>query len=644
MNKKAIASALALGLASTASAQLKLKGSDTLFEMTQEMLTLCQISPTDLTYDGGGSSGGQSAMAAGTQRVAPMSRFINAAGCTGAGPGDTTTRSGYAHSLDAIGLFSDNTEDTTCDDLVHDAVLTIDPAANGNAGGDPATECPNCTGNQYVISQWQQVLRIVYTGRHDVVPGYNECSFDAPGATVGARLCNSDVRNTLVNNWGNLFQGGCTDPECTSLRHAFRRDDISGTTDTFLALISVKGMFASNGDYQGADIFCNGSEFEDKDPIRRFCSGNGGTSGENVCQRLVYAREVPSVGVRVGTLYPQLENVWPAIIAAVVPPGPAAGDLGLVLPIVMPTDPAQHYPNNNACNGDYKLAPMPTSTNAEERCPNGDFKYGGLCYWPVDAAGNFGCLVQSNFRPGTGAIGFNSKMDARVYNLTTRLPSGVIPTISRKPSAAQNPVNRTFINGAFYRIHQRTAETLATAGTVCRESNDTAQIGCLVQASPCSIGYAGLAAQTSDANGDPVANTNKSLGIRAPLATAGIQYPSKTTVRRFLATPAGGATGTCADYGSRYPLSRKLWFNTFVGFNNLAAAGATAAEQQLARCFSDRRFVDRAAKHVGFVTLTDNTCVSDALPNPATAFSPDPTCTLTDDNPSYEFSSCAVNP
>ena len=50
------------------------------------------------------------------------------------------------------------------------------------------------------------------------------------------KFCNSDVRYALVNNWNNLFQegAGCNgaDPDaCTQLKHAFRRDDVSGTTD-----------------------------------------------------------------------------------------------------------------------------------------------------------------------------------------------------------------------------------------------------------------------------------------------------------------------------------------------------------------------------------------------------------------------------
>lgn len=115
MNKKAIASALAVGLASTASAQLK--GSDTLFDMTVHMIDLCAdgvINGTGipgLTYDGGGSTGGENALVAGTQVVSPMSRFIGGNSTSGVcgsttAPGSVATRQGYVSALDALGIFS----------------------------------------------------------------------------------------------------------------------------------------------------------------------------------------------------------------------------------------------------------------------------------------------------------------------------------------------------------------------------------------------------------------------------------------------------------------------------------------------------------------------------------------------------------
>src|SRR5678816_4555442 len=68
--------------AGTASAQLLLKGSDTLELVTKDVITACSLD-AQITYVGQGSGAGQSAMAGGTQHVAPMSRQLNnAATCT----------------------------------------------------------------------------------------------------------------------------------------------------------------------------------------------------------------------------------------------------------------------------------------------------------------------------------------------------------------------------------------------------------------------------------------------------------------------------------------------------------------------------------------------------------------------------------
>ena len=76
------------GAMSSASAQLQLKGSDTLEDVAKNVLADCIASianpailaATDIVYAGGGSGGGESAMIAGQQRIAPMSRpFKNGA-------------------------------------------------------------------------------------------------------------------------------------------------------------------------------------------------------------------------------------------------------------------------------------------------------------------------------------------------------------------------------------------------------------------------------------------------------------------------------------------------------------------------------------------------------------------------------------
>src|SRR5262249_9461407 len=64
-----------------------------------------------------------------------------------------------------------------------------------------------------------------------------------------------------------------------------------------------------------------------------------------------------------------------------------------------------------------------------------------------------------------------------------------------------------FMTGAYYRIHTTTAfpstaPSFTTPGVICQFPDMIDQIGCLVQASPCSIGYAGLGALAQNVNSD----------------------------------------------------------------------------------------------------------------------------------------------
>lgn len=621
---KLIAATLGLGLvASTASAQNRsLRGSDTLFEMTQEMLELCEIDPGNMVYIGGGSSGGEDNLEAQTQQISPMSRFLDATAC--GRTGTLANGQGYATALDALGVLADDTEDTTCDTLRFQGFLEVLPEANGNG----TLECPNCVdgpdgdgvNDHYAFTEWQQVLRIIYAGRHNTINA-NACANDPPGSPSGETAsCNSDVRFTLANNFASLFETGCSDAECTQLKHAFRRDDISGTTDSFLALLSLPGI--------SSNPFCNGNEFQDNDPIRRPCDGNGqSTGGENVCRRTNLSRDSSNAT-------PTTPD-WGAVTAANAPTTSGRGDLGLVIPIVTPTNAADQFTNNNTCaalgfGGQFRYAPMPLSLLPanQQLCPNGTQRAFNGCLWPVDANGNFGCVNPATNRP-VGVTGFANNMDGRVYNLTPRRADGTIPTVQRRQG--NTLVNRPMLNVGFYRIHQRTIQANAS-GSTCQLPDSTEQIGCLVHASPCSLGFAGLTADLQD--------PNKVLALRSPLShTAGgtAIAPSDEAVRRLLTTCDAG------DYELRYPLSRKLFLNTLIGFGNVVdnPGGTVTLEAQLARCWADRRFADRAAIAAGFITLDSANCASQPLPDPALPNLGTPAeCNMADDSPAYEIKDC----
>jgi hypothetical protein len=96
-------------------------------------------------------------------------------------------------------------------------------------------------------------------------------------------------------------------------------------------------------------------------------------------------------------------------------------------------------------------------------------------------------------------------------------------------------------------------------GKTCQQKDMTDQIGCLVEASPCSLGYAGRSA--TDTN--PATDAVKING----------QNPLDTCIQ--------GSTALNVP-GFKYPLARKLYLNTLVGFQ-----GVSGQELNLAGCETD---------------------------------------------------------
>jgi hypothetical protein len=76
--------------------------------------------------------------------------------------------------------------------------------------------------------------------------------------------CNSAVRNTPAQSYGSIFQtpGSRTGQTCTAIRHVWRRDDVSGTQDTWRGLLGLPAITATPGAY------CNGNDTQDKDRVR----------------------------------------------------------------------------------------------------------------------------------------------------------------------------------------------------------------------------------------------------------------------------------------------------------------------------------------------------------------------------------------
>jgi hypothetical protein len=148
--------------------------------------------------------------------------------------------------------------------------------------------------------------------------------------------------------------------------------------------------------------------------------------------------------------------------------------------------------------------------------------------------------------------------------------------------------------GGYSRIHQ--VENLAGPGAAaCQLVDMTDQIGCLVQADPCSIGYAGAGAGDFWTRSNPAPQPITGPFTSSPIASLRVAQiqPSTASVQAL------GTTG-------EYPLSRKLYFSSLVGFGNVAATTGdpgAADELALARFEATPTNINTILTANGFFTL-----------------------------------------
>jgi ABC-type phosphate transport system substrate-binding protein len=511
-----------------------LQGSDTLEQLTKSVLLDCPgATSRGITYVGGGSTAGGNAMMAGTQTVSPQSRALNPTeGCHAQGNAGADSE-GLVIALDGLSIVTATSTGGMCaGGLAFNTTKTFPVFVGGTVGGTPVVGCPGCDAgtNNYRLGSWKDVLALVYAGIHPTTP------------TPVLKDCNGDVRRSLVNQWNSLFEGACPAGQCPAgLQRAFRRADLSGTTDTFAALVglgslplarTVTGAVARPIDFCNAfgagAIFGGDSDYLDNDPIRRTCATN-----EQVCGRL--------------------------------------GHLGLVTVIEIPANRtvAENFPTALCGFGQFRFV-QPALFGFTGLCPNGQPRLFAKCFQPVIVAPD-GMSFTSDCLPRrfpVQGIGGATIPDGRGYNLTSRNADG---------SYRRDNLNR-FITGAFFRLH--TSATVVAGATTCQKTTSTDQIGCLTQANNCTIGFAGREA-TGVVPG----------GVITALTVNGLA-PTDINIEALVTTPS-----TTAD---DYPLSRKLWFNTIRGFEDPTLA---TGEYELAKCFGKSGSVAMKAKDLGFVPV-----------------------------------------
>ena len=747
------------GAMSSASAQLQMKGSDTLEDVTKGVLADCIVSTndptvlatTDITYVGGGSGGGEGAVIGAQQRIAPMSRpFKNGAvgtvnPCPVTAPatqGVLDTRGEQlligldgiavvaANQTHADSLFDDHAGLVfNCADSIIGVTLTpaqITPAGTAvgtpGAGGCPADPAlcgaPNCcldaAGNNfgcdatgaYQFSSWKDVLAVVYAGQnHTSAASFLQTTF--PKTRNPARVnCASPVRKALADNWGAFFNTNCAatgnPANCLKLKHAYRRGDLSGTTDTFVTLVGILnavpaystkflaqpiGQIIVDTTSATSNPFCNAgtaamnkgdSDYLDLDPIRRIAdSSSPGTRFgiEQVAEgHGTPANQPPTLGTDVradpaaATALVELaefgagsrQNVGPN--ANITAPAPndfqtlqhnallARKGLGLVLPVEIPTnysdfataywgpatDPANAMAPITVCTpGQFALStPVAAQGTATTICPDGT---SGTCLFPVNvscsdgSAPNLGSIPPSCTAPATVKLNYNCMVDrttptrpaltdGRFFNQFVvdpvaghyRLDGFTDPLVTAVPAAKVNRVvsaffrlNVTQTNNFGGPIPAPNGFTVATpgatplVGNVCKNFTSTDQIGCLVQANPCSIGFAGREAV---AKAPALIND---LAYRLGVAQADSRPPTDTTILELLDTSA------TAPF---YPMARKLFVNHWVD-PALPVLPTMAKEDVLYNCFKQDTITTPRITQFHFLGVPSGPRVDNACPN-----------------------------
>jgi hypothetical protein len=559
-----------------------LAGTDSLLDVVNDVLAACpgalDACGDPLLYGGGGDAAGIGAMLANQQQLTPLSLGLpagNYCGVTIDSDGDgvpdlpvQTTTQDLTVGLEAVAVVASATAACSADLATGGTFTVLDPSAS------PVLDCPGCdpgTSN-YTLRDSLDVLRLVYGGFH-----HDGTTFD----------CNSNVRRTLVSSWSALFGSACATGTCPSgLTHAWRPGDLAPMTEAFVNLVgfgsrgigtpptspvpirrtnplcnsldataargpACAGVVPSPcGPKTACDTsgFCmptsfgGASDYVDNDPIRRAC-----TTGEQVCEGGV--------------------NLNPFGLA------PHNGTLGLVLPIVPPDDPTvadtDAYPTRLCTVGKNSLV---FTGNLHEKCPGGPTFFGD-CFLAdvlvVAGPGSFeyACMSKSN----THMVGTPTGLDGRAWNLPVmrNLEGGLYV----RDRFGQE------MNGAFYKIHTTTPAPNGT--TTCAFRDPMQQIGCLVSADPCSIGFGGR--------------------------QAGQQAGSQLETVNGVAPTDPNITNVVSGAGPAYPLARRLHLSTLVGFSNLAPG-----QLALAACLANNDLVKPSLLARGLVPLPSPgiTCAS----------------------------------
>jgi cysteine-rich repeat protein len=599
------------------------QGSDTLFNVTRQSLTSIGLTAAD--YVGGGSGNGESAMALvpPTQTTSPMSRMMKGGGVCGFGGGTNGTgathASGIVVGLDAVDILgsTNSAASATCgggsaggNGILNSggsisASTWKDALALVYGGKDNQTGKVDCnqTSRVNLVSKWSQL-------------------FQNASCTNGVAACGDGNHN------GDTGSTGVVDGT-VALWHAYRRDETSGTSDVFSSILGLSPSTSSSAlNGFGTSPFCNAmnwdtttqnagtcvntasgtfkphsqftgpggvpdsvdpthrmpppglnglqvwgsapdpsqtykgsavawdvlpTQMQDNDPIRRACFGGQvtvtGHIGEDVC----------NIDGSLGLVLPLVDTDF---VATIADPVHSSKTLDQYPPVA--TQQCGSLINGAAPNV-FTCAPHNDFHPGE--CPNGDVA-GQVCAYPIAGKkaplDGFGQCVASaaTVQSGTARVAAGNA-DGRIYNLFMTSGSnvdGAITLIQQNIPALGITLD---FAGGYNRIHA--VDVTASGETPCQMVDMTDQIGCLGQADPCSIGYAG--------DGGKLWNSHAA----APGGPTNPASPGIDAVNIYGVYPQTSSVQALGEK-TEYPLSRKLYFNTMAGFSTVTSDELTLAK------------------------------------------------------------------
>ncbi|HLK93024.1 MAG TPA: hypothetical protein VKZ18_24230 [Polyangia bacterium] len=613
------------GAADTTGSNLTLGGSTALFDVTQTVIAACGTAFSDfnslgIRYLGASSGNGAANLFFDMQQVVPMGRALAQPElCTAAAPASPGLAESLLIGLDATAVVANQT--TSCASGMTGAnglgaATAFAVTSDGTpSGGAPAT-CPGCDpSDNYTFGDASGAL---YAGQ----PSLDALAVLYFGLTHdGGYDCASPVRRSLIRNWKNLFAADCAagDAVCSGgLRHAWRLGDLTDGTYSLVGLLDPPGKgigslptapsgvqtrksnpFCNSNDAQtaGATVisFGGASDFADLDPIRTTCA-----AGDGVCEPFKFGATN----------------------------GAFTGDLGVVQVILLPDTAtalaSDFYPQVPCTSSCTLVSPIKgNQIPVGLRCPGGTTTIGGACLLPyagTAASPDPRCFSSQTTR----CAGTSGRPDGRMYNLVTVVNALQIPPAQRvtTPFGVALDANKRLLWGSFYRIHAHAPaagnvpDPSVGATGICQQGDDSAQMGCLVDADPCSVGYTSRAAAASfpglGAPPVPLGAPLKALAIDglAPFSPASVSADPDLPLENLLQPP-----GTAP----LYPLARRMYLSTLTGFGNLLGG-----EKELAQCFGDNAIVGPAMTSHRFVAVPGGVqCLDYPEESPTTATPPD---------------------